>query len=310
MKYIIYKLLNALYLKFFKKFSYSDILFSDKNIELHKISCIFFDFSHNSTHLGDRLFFFPIIRELYKNGINVCLSKNDSISESLFLELDSSLSFKNFTNDDIKSTLIVLPAPSFLALKNKYKHFNIAICNFIEIKNRNIIEELDIGFSKILHKKISSSICLNFNNKTIDYSYIEDNNYYVYSNYIDSGWFRKYFINNKTLDKKASDLRNDGYKIIHVGSKKDLGKDKKIYNFIDLDLRGKLSIIELARMINDKNIVGVVAYDNFIMHLSGIFNKKTFVLFRGRFLRKNTNKHIKYINNAFFDINNQINYLK
>jgi len=75
-------------------------------------------------------------------------------------------------------------------------------------------------------------------------------------------------------------------------------------------LRGTLSIVELVDLISSKRIVGAVTYDNFIMHLVGIFDKKAFVLFRGRFLRKNVDLHLNFVNSVFFRSNNKISYLE
>jgi hypothetical protein len=136
-----------------------------------------------------------------------------------------------------------------------------------------------------------------------------DFEYFIYSNYIDSGKFRKYCINNKSLEIQAVNLKKEGYKLIHVGSKNDLFNDQSVYNFIDIDLRGELSISQLIQLIGNKKIKGVVSYDNFIMHLSGIFDKKSFVLFRGRFFKKNIISHIKFINIVFFTRKNRITYL-
>tara|TARA_B110000879_G_scaffold212100_1_gene306952 strand:+ start:2108 stop:2647 length:540 start_codon:yes stop_codon:yes gene_type:complete len=179
----------------------------------------------------------------------------------------------------------------------------------LKVNERNIEDELNIGMSPLIKSVMPFRAAINLT-KICDEFLNIDNKYYIFSNYIDSGWFRKYFVNVNALEKKAVYLKNQGYKILHVGSEKDLNKDNKKYKFIDQDLRGKLSISELIQLVAKKNIIGAVTYDNFIMHLCGIYDKKTFVLFRGRFSKKNATKHIKYINPLFFNDDNDIKYLK
>lgn len=310
MKYIAYKIINSIFLFFYKKNFYSDILFSKENIKINSVTDILFDFSHSSTHLGDRLFFFPLIESLHHAGIKIHLSKKDKISIDLFQSLNDSIKFYQFSYTN-NVDLILVPAPSLLALWNEHKGSQLVICNFNDIMSDNILKELDLGISKLANIEISSK------NKYANLPFFKSNflpstsdKYFIYSNYIDSGWFRKYFVNTNSLDEKAKSLRAQGYKIVHVGSIKDLKDDSKNYEFIDQDLRAKISISELSYLIRDDRVIGSITYDNFIMHLSGIYNKKTFVLFRGRFFKKNILKHLNYINPVFFHINNEINYLK
>lgn len=308
MKYLVYKILNFIFIVNFKKFQICNIVFSNKPINIGNSSKILFDFSHSSTHLGDRLFFFPLIYNLYNSGIEIHISENDLITESLFKKLDNSLEFtKEFNKKNID--LVIVPAPSLLALYSEYKYLNLVICDFLKVNERNIEDELNIGMSPLIKSVMPFRAAINLT-KICDEFLNIDNKYYIFSNYIDSGWFRKYFVNVNALEKKAVYLKNQGYKILHVGSEKDLNKDNKKYKFIDQDLRGKLSISELIQLVAKKNIIGAVTYDNFIMHLCGIYDKKTFVLFRGRFSKKNATKHIKYINPLFFNDDNDIKYLK
>tara|TARA_B110000879_G_scaffold212100_1_gene306951 strand:+ start:1720 stop:2052 length:333 start_codon:yes stop_codon:yes gene_type:complete len=93
MKYLVYKILNFIFIVNFKKFQICNIVFSNKPINIGNSSKILFDFSHSSTHLGDRLFFFPLIYNLYNSGIEIHISENDLITESLFKKLDNSLEF-------------------------------------------------------------------------------------------------------------------------------------------------------------------------------------------------------------------------
>ena len=308
MRYIFYKIFNLFMIKVHKKYFYSDILFSKKPIDLGSIKSILFDFSHHSTHLGDRLFFFPLVRSLQESGIEILFSEYDKITKELYLSMDQTFLFTAI-NTSKQHDLVVIPAPSLLAKTRDYINSNLLICNFTDVKDKNILEELALGFKKAYKNKHLDNIYIvnqdiNFINKLNT-----DCNYFIYSNYIDSGSFRKYFINKKSLALKAIELKEGGCKLIHVGSKSDLRNDESIYNFIDIDLRGELSIPQLIQLIGNNKIKGVISYDNFIMHLSGMFNKKAYILFRGRFLKKNIISHIRFINIVFFTKKNRIIYL-
>ena len=80
----------------------------------------------------------------------------------------------------------------------------------------------------------------------------------------------------------------------------DLLGDKRSYDFIDIDLRRYLKF-RVGVFSECRNGGWAVTYDNFIMHLIGIFNKRAFVLFRvGGFLKRNSELHYNFINPVFF----------
>jgi len=307
--YMLYRLRNQACIRSHDIEIYSDTSFSKRSIHLERGARILFDFSHSSTHLGDRLFFAPIIFELIRLGYQIYTSDNDGITNPLFQRLDAKVALDSVSSGE-NVDLVVIPSASLLALNQRYTKNNLLIFQFTRAKNHDIIDDLGYAFSKITGLQISDLSLTNFpqmvqsvNNKT-------DENYFLFSNYIDSGWFRKFMINGSALEKKAYELKKDGYRIIHIGSKDDLAGDSMDYKFVDIDLRGTLSIVELVDLISSKRIVGAVTYDNFIMHLVGIFDKKAFVLFRGRFLKHNVDLHINFVNSVFFRSYNNISYLK
>jgi len=131
----------------------------------------------------------------------------------------------------------------------------------------------------------------------------------VFNNYVNSGFFRLFFIKNIVLEERCEYLKKQGFKVIHVGSPADKSSDSRRYDFVDIDLRGQLPMNDLLDLLSSHNVHEIVTYDNFIMHMAHIFNKSTSVLFRGRFLSKNRLLHINYINNTFLCRKNRINYL-
>ena len=107
----------------------------------------------------------------------------------------------------------------------------------------------------------------------------------VFNNYIASGLFRKFFVEEELLYSKCVQLRKEGHKIIHLGSESDKRSDLREYPFVDYDLRGKLSLKQLLNLVVHPSVASTVTYDNFFMHLFGMLGKDAHVLFRGRFTK-------------------------
>lgn len=317
MKYILYKILNTFLISFIKVVSYSEIVHAKKKLSYVKGKKFFFDFTHSTTHMGDRLFFFRLIRYLEVNNFEVFISDSDYSTLELYSTIFDIHSVK-LSSKNNKYDYYVIPSPT-LNIKNIrfLLSLNLIVCKFTDVKSESILDQLDYGFGKILNLNINSRKCLQNVDKNMNdgvdvadkYNLSVNQRYYLYSNYIDSGRFRKFFVKEGMLSNKAMDLKNKGFKIIHIGTNLDRVNDSKKYSFIDVDLRGKLRLTDLVILIKSNIVSGAISFDNLIMHISGIYNKDCHILFRGRFLKKNSMQHYKFINQVFFN-NNNINYLR
>jgi hypothetical protein len=268
---------------------------------------ILFDFTHYTTHLGDRLFFLPLFQQLLSDGFDLRLAHNDDISIQLFSTLNEQINLKSC--DPTEADLIVVPKPSYLA---RFRFQNLVIVDFTcrKVTNKISIELIYKFYEFLGFKKIDYPTHLSLDYKIIESSLLSsDNKYIIFSNYIHSGRFRKLFVDESKLYDKCLTLRKLGYKIVHVGTKKDRDSDIRLYGFVDIDARGKLSIIQFLSLVADKQVVGVVTYDNFLLHLAGIFKKQAYILFRGRFVKANEKHHIDFVNNNFYSDNKMIEYL-
>lgn len=300
--YLIYKIINNLFCLFWNK---------NKSIPLLKFryfsfdETIFnFDFTHHTTHLGDRLFFFPLIKSLHDKNIPYHITDN-GLTEKLFYSIYGvclvSSTGKNYIN--------IIPKPSLLYFLTKYD--NLILCDFTDLKiNNKVSLELISSFSSLFNINLDFNYSYDFNAKiSLRNELLTDgDSYIIFNNYINSGFFRIFFLKMNLLIDKCILLKNSGFKIIHVGSLNDMRNDSNIYSFVDVDLRGLLSPDELISLLNHPNVVGIVTLDNFIMHIGHIFNKNTWVLFRGRFFKSNYLHHLNYINNNF-SIDGKVNYL-
>ncbi len=302
--YVIYKIFNVLaalcYLKRIEPMIWA------RNSLNQTTRGIFFDFTHKTTHLGDRLFFFPLILSLIKNSCPVSIHVSDKVTRDMFLAITGNL--LNTESSCPTGYLAVFPKPSFLSFRKKHKYFFA-----IDFNDTNIDEKVSVQLIKSFSSfygvesvtTLTTSYC--HSNKT-DVT-LPNELYFIFSNYIDSGSFRKFFIDTSKLHRMAIRLKSEGYKIIHVGSIKDKYRDSENYSFVDIDLRGVTTIESLIKIVRSHNVIGAVTYDNFIMHLIGMYGKVAYVLFRGRFLSVNRLHHRQYVDNNFFSRADKFFYL-
>ncbi|HEX8462170.1 MAG TPA: hypothetical protein VF623_12100, partial [Segetibacter sp.] len=108
--------------------------------------------------------------------------------------------------------------------------------------------------------------------------------YIVYNNYLISGSFR---VNDDKFERLEEFLKEflsqkPHYKIIHTGSKKDKEKDKRVYDFVSEDLRGKTTVTDLFDLCSLQNVEHYIGFDGFLMHLFFLQEKKAYVMSRGR----------------------------
>lgn len=269
-----------------------------KNIKTVKNILLYFP-DYQMMHLGDHIFFEPLIRELKKAGFNVEIQPV-KMMEFYFINLGYQIG--NIKTK--KYDLIVTRIEFYPSLKNS--NFSII---YVEIANYKIIQPLCFDIIKKLFNilkietekiddipKLVSSV-LSESLKNILNS---KDKYILFNNYIDSGSFRitkKHY--NKLIEYVQELKMKTGYKIIHTGSKNDKQKDKRIYNFVDIDLRGKLSIEDLFNLVQLNNVVYNVSFDAFQMHLFFMAHKKSYIMFRGRFTKRYKNLFVNCFNPPF-----------
>ena len=118
----------------------------------------------------------------------------------------------------------------------------------------------------------------------------------LFNNYLDSGIFRKKFVDHTKLADRADELARAGFEIWHVGSSSDKLNDKSVYNFVSKDLRGTTSISDIVKLFSSGLIVRVVSFDNFYLHLAELYELPSDILFRGRFTSKARRVHFASVN--------------
>ena len=304
LKYLSYKIANALLLRYwrFRHFHIGCLIYpKGQNNERH----LSFDFSHHTTHLGDRLFFFPLFNTLIENGISFSVKDPSGTSQELYLAIyGSQLNDIQPGGEDV----LVLPHSSLLSMA--FRSRPMIVVDFYHSSNIGIADSIQQSFQE--HIYLNNTVdkdpfCVNA--KQGSKSIQESEKIVIFNNYLGSGKFRKLFLNERKLYRKCVEYKNLGYTIVHLGGRDDYEPDDKLYTFVNIDLRGDLSLTELIQFFSSDQLAGIVSYDNFYMHLAGIFNKPAHILFRGRLLKKNVDHHFRVINPALFTDKTKLSYL-
>ena len=125
--------------------------------------------------------------------------------------------------------------------------------------------------------------------------------YLIFNNYLASSRFLITKSDLNLLAQTARQVAHEGnMQIIHTGTTQEKLHDPEVYDFVDVDLRGKLSVEELFSLYASDNILHNVSFDAFGMHLFLLYNKPSHILFRGRLLKRNQEYVLHYLNPPFF----------
>lgn len=249
-------------------------------------------------HLGDHLFFLPLIKSLIDAGYQV--------------EINCSPLMFEFFNRLGLPVLSVVP---------QYETYDLIISRFELIPRLSRFKALLVHVSQNLSMPICSqllhsfSICFNTslnsrenfatfkNSNVLERLNLPQNKRLVLFNwYCDSS---SYLITKK---KKADLIRiakayaaNPDYALVWVGTKKDKLKEPLINHFQHIDLRGKTDVIDVFELVNDPKVEIYIGFDAFVMHVFSLLGKKSIVKFRGRLTNKQTEMLSKYHVNLFND---------
>lgn len=286
-KYIVYKILNAIIFR---------ALSARLELEFTNTSKIILDLDHETTHFGDRLFLLDLIYSLKQSDVEVYLRDNDVKSQSLYQAFGVSLPFSKD-----KQALHIALKPMFLRLLSK-----VLYNNYVFVDNSRYVGPL----SKEIAKDYSEKLDIQYYEYSPAQGSTDNRKYVLFSNYIDSGWFRKFFCDEGLLFDQCLKLKKDGVRVIHVGTALDKSNDPRDYAFVDEDWRGDTSIADMIELFRENKVYAVVTYDNFFLHLANLFSIPAYVLFRGRFTRNAKRHHFQSVNVALERATSHIEYLE
>ena len=276
-------------------------LLNKKHNQVKSILLYFPDYE--MMHFGDHLFFEPLARHLRSQGYKLLISPINAM-EFYFQDLG----YKIGNDSSLENIDLIITKVEFIrALKkvdSQILFINTAsskikspLCNDMIEKVSKFLELQQVDYDPIpSYFYTANDRFLSFLNK--------NNNYIIFNNYIDSGSIRSGSTHQDSIVGFVKNLKNKtGFKVIHTGSSNDKNSDPLTYDFVDIDIRGKTSIKDLFELCALNNVIYNVSFDGFQMHLFFIQNKKSFILFRGRLIKKNEDYIKKYVNPPFFHDN-------
>lgn len=250
-------------------------------------------------HLGDQLFFEPLINNLVLNGYEVEVAPT-KLMEKYFRQLGYTIRTKRNLED---YDLVITRSDFFEVLK---KNNNILYFQTVNLSEKlcdamikQVFEFLKTYLDPIYPNKPN---VLKFKQKKYNEILNASKKNIIYSNYLDSGGLLNNKKNMLKLEAYCKKKRDEGFNIIHLGSLKNKTQDKNQYNYIDCDLRGKTNIEDLFNLISDPRIEEYIGFDGFLMHLFLIYNKKVNVCVRNKITKKRKEKIIKFVNPPYKEL--------
>jgi hypothetical protein len=260
-------------------------------------------------HLGDQLFFQPLLRYLENCGLQVGVAPTKPMREYFAVQGHQLIEPEQLADCD----LVITPV---WALLDQPTERRFSRCLYVDATDTTI----DIPLCGHLVREIGVRLGLPPSGMDDTPAVWADApsslalepgvSYALFNNYVDSGHFRKSRHGLDLMRVQLARLKAEGQRIIHVGSARDRHKDSEHYSGVDWDLRGKTSVADLFYLAAHPQVGDIVAYDNFIMHLGLLHGKRCHIRIRSHTARMAA--YLCHCVNPPFDdpaIRNGINYL-
>lgn len=289
------KMLHIIYAKFLTKKNYiypNLYLFNLKQDELKDVKRVLFALnSREYMHLGDHLFFIPLIKTFIDSGYQVEVTATKGMLEIFqMLKLNVVTHNIQFANYD----LVI----SRFELIRRLKQHKALLVHVSKNLSKPICDQMLFEFSKLFKlKEFTSPDYTVFNNaKITDKFNLPSNKKLIFFNlYCDaSSYLITQAKKNVLINFVKEYANNPHYEIIFVGSKQDKLFDKNNYDFSFIDLRGLTTVKDIFELVSLDNVEYYVGFDAFVMHVFSLLKKRSFIVFRGRLTKKQDNMLRKY----------------
>jgi len=259
-------------------------LFNLKQSQLPQVNRVLFFLNHAEfMHVGDHLFFLPLIRSFIDAGYEteICVSP---LMIPFFERLNLPIvpEPKSFTEYDLvvsRFELIPLLSKNQALFVHVSKHLTMPICS-------QLLSTFSQYFHRSFHSQLDYSVfsepeILTLLNLPTDQEFILFNSYCDSSSYLATGRKKDLLISHAKA--KAEELN---CQVVFLGTQNDKDTDHSDYPFPFIDLRGKTSIVEVFQLVRSPKVVLYIGFDAFIMHAMSLAGKRSLVKFRGRLTRK------------------------
>lgn len=253
-------------------------------------------------HLGDQLFFAPLIIALQQAGFPVEITLPGDLPEFWRSNDVKSTEFDNLSFDDAYC-YTYLPM-IFSRGINKKPGFAIAL-NDTTIPNRvsvhlcqEICRLLEIKIDSVPEFKLPRSLNQDLEQQITSLG----DSVWLMNDLLVSGFYRWTSKKRKIIWEKAREIAQEGGKIIYLKGEHEVQLPYLLPDVIALDLRGKTSPDDIMGIMQLPNVKGIISFDNYLMHVSLLCHKQALVLFRGRFSRRQRQHCYEKVNIAFTNI--------
>jgi len=272
-----------------KNFVYPNIyLFNQHITQLAKLKKILFYFNSSEyMHLGDHIFFLPLVKVFVDSGYDVRVCTTPAMSE-LFTRLNLPVIAPQECN--FNDYELIISRFELIRRLNSYACLLVHVSKNITLpisehmlhnlsKLFHLVDYQPFNFYAITSENILSKLHLPTNKKLVLFNLYCDASSYLLTE-------RKCQL---LLAYLSSYAHNEDYQIILVGSQSDKESDKRTYDFQYIDLRGKTSVLDIFSLVAAQNAHCYIGFDSFVMHVFSLYQKPSFVVFRGRITRKQSN---------------------
>ena len=263
--------------------------------DLKNVKRILFYFDSNEyMHLGDHLFFLPLINSFIASGYEVKVTPT-AIMRPIFEKLNIPVTYGALDNYDL-----IISRIEMVASLKRFRSLLVNVSNKLEMP---ICDQLLSDFGKFFDLEPQARI---------DYSVFKDDavlirlnlptdkKIIVFNLYCDSS---AYLINKTKKEMLIKNIHkytnNTEYELVLTGSTNDKNSDRMRLDFNYIDIRGKTTILDVFALINCSNVYCYIGFDAFIMHVFSLLYKPSFVVFRGRIRRRQNEMLKKYHVNLF-----------
>ena len=274
---------------------------SNVKVEIDDVTGIYIDVRNtNHAHLGDQLFFIATFLNFRKKKLTFLIDKGledfySCFDVSFTADLPEYLESSSLYLCSLKSHID--PLDKFHS-KFKYRLAYDLTDNTIEKPlYTHIYDTLIGGIGENTENDMFDRISDSEKQKVLSKFGLSGVKFYVFNDFLYSRTFMRPFLQN-ALHGKLKEFTGDGAHICYVGGAKDAMLDSNLTRCVNTDIRGKTSLSELLAIIASDNCKGFIGFDNAVMHIHLLFNKKAIVKFRGRFTKKARRLHFRSINCA------------
>jgi hypothetical protein len=228
-------------------------------------------------HIGDSLFFEPIMQYFLLIGIEVKVVPTQKMKEYFKIA-----GYSRPNNSDMRTADIICSTYWMWSSVNRLSECTKIYFDFSNSNIKNYASEYFINeLSKFLNIDIKKNSIIRPYKPNVLFKSVNNSrsNFIIFNNSVESGKFR---ISNKSgeiIINQVKKLRADNYKIIAIGAYVEDSKND-LKDIIDIDLRGKTSVMDIFSLFNCDNVIGSVSYDTAIAHIAMIYDKTVWIKFR------------------------------